>query len=105
MIVGILRLRLHMRGNRSLKDKRQIVLRIKDKVAHHFNVAVAEVGDNDDWKVATLGFSTVSNDAALVQSVLQKVGATVESLHVAEVLSHDLIVRTFSEEEFLLPDR
>ena len=100
MVVGILRMRLFIRGSRSLKDKRQVLRKIKDKVSHHFPVAIAEVADNDDWKSAVLGVTTVGNDSPFVQSVLDQVGRTIEGLYLAEILAKDTIVRTFSDEEF-----
>lgn len=100
MVVGVLRMRLYMRGNRSLKDKRQILLKIKDKVSHHFNVSIAEVADNDDWKSAVIGITTAGNDAAFVQSVLHKATQTIEGLCLAETLAKDTIVRTYPDGEF-----
>jgi uncharacterized protein YlxP (DUF503 family) len=94
-------MRLYNRGSHSLKEKRQILLRIKDKISHLYNVAIAEVSDNDDWKSAVLGITAVGNDPAFVQSVLDKVALTIDGFHLAETLSRDTIVRTFSEDDFL----
>ena len=43
MIIGTLRVRLLLRDSRSLKDKRQVVKSIKDRLRNHFNVTVAEI--------------------------------------------------------------
>src|ERR687898_250731 len=48
MIVGSLRVRLLVRESRSLKDKRQVVRSIKDRLRNTFHVSVAEVDAQDD---------------------------------------------------------
>lgn len=65
MVVGLLSVELHLPGARSLKDKRMVLRRIKDRV-RKFNVAVAEVDHHDLWQRAGLGFVTIAttNDHA-----------------------------------------
>ena len=63
MIVGTLRVRLLIREARSLKDKRQVVKSIKDRLRNHFNVSVAEVEAQDSRQLAVLGMALVSNEA------------------------------------------
>lgn len=55
MTVGILSFEIHLAGGRSLKDKRQIVRRVKDRLRARYNVSVAEVDDHHDlWQRAGL---------------------------------------------------
>jgi hypothetical protein len=61
MVVGVLTVELHVHGARSLKDKRMIVRRIKDRLKK-FNVAVSEVDYQDLWQRAALAVVTVSAD-------------------------------------------
>src|SRR5437588_460395 len=51
MIVGSLKARLLVRGSRSLKDKRQVVRSVLDRVRHQFGVAAAEVAAHDDHRL------------------------------------------------------
>ncbi len=55
-----------------------VLRRIKDRVANKFNCAIAEVGDQDDWQSAELGFSVVSNELGFTQSMVQKILAFIE---------------------------
>ena len=48
MVVGLLTVELHVPGARSLKDKRMVLRRVKDRL-HKFNVAVSEVEHHDLW--------------------------------------------------------
>ena len=73
MVVGTLKIQLHLHENRSLKGKRKVVRSIIDRIRAKFNVAVAEVGANDKWQRIELGLSTVSNDRRFVDSSLNTV--------------------------------
>lgn len=79
MVVGILTVSLEIPGANSLKDKRQVVKSLLDNIKHKFNVSAAEIGDNDTWRRATLGFACVSNDNGVANHVLDKVRDYVES--------------------------
>jgi len=59
--VGLLRIELHIPGAHSLKEKRMVLRRIKDRVKK-FNVAVSEVEHQDLWQRAELAVVTVSAD-------------------------------------------
>jgi uncharacterized protein YlxP (DUF503 family) len=95
MVVGVLRLTLYIHGASSLKDKRQVVRKATDRVRARYNVAIAEVGDNDVWQRAVLGVAAVANDHSFVNEVLDKVARDVES--VAEIINRELEIETYSE--------
>lgn len=92
MIVGTLRVRLLVRESRSLKDKRKVVLSIKDRLKNAFNVSVAEVEANDNRQVAVLGFAMVGNDAGHVRTTLQQIVETLRKHPIAEFLDHEIEV-------------
>ena len=73
MIIGSMELELRLDGCRSLKDKRHVLRSLMDRARHDFNVAIAEVGDNDLWGNATVGVACVSNGAQHAESILQHV--------------------------------
>jgi uncharacterized protein YlxP (DUF503 family) len=45
----------------SLKDRRQVVRSIKDRLRHGFNLSIAELDDGIVWNRATLGIATISS--------------------------------------------
>lgn len=51
----------------SLKSKRAVIKRIKDRVKSRFNVSIAEVGELEKWQRASLAISMVSNDKKKLQ--------------------------------------
>lgn len=73
MIVGTLKVRLGLRDCHSLKEKRRVLLSLKDAVARKFNVAVAETDEQDEWHLAELGIATVGTDTPFVHEVLSHV--------------------------------
>ncbi|MGB8472854.1 MAG: DUF503 domain-containing protein [Candidatus Acidiferrum sp.] len=73
MPVGLLTLELHIPDAQSLKDKRQVLRSLKDKLRRQFNVAVAELDHQDAWQRSVIGVVTLSNEEKHVKEVLQKV--------------------------------
>jgi uncharacterized protein len=73
MPVGLLTLELHIPDAQSLKDKRQVLRSLKDKLRRQFNVAVAELDHHDVWQRSVVGVVTLSNEERHVQESLQKV--------------------------------
>ncbi len=73
MPVGLLTLELHIPDAQSLKDKRQVMRSLKDKLRRDFNVAVAELEHHDTWQRSVVGIVTISNEEKHVREMLQKV--------------------------------
>ena len=86
MVVGMMKIILHVHDNRSLKGKRKVVRSMVDKVKHKFNVAIAEVGSNDKWQKIELGVSAVGNDRRHIDTSLNTVLSYLESLYLAEII-------------------
>jgi uncharacterized protein YlxP (DUF503 family) len=95
MVVGILRLTLYIHGAASLKDKRQVVRKVVDRLRSRFNVSVAEVGDNDIWQRAVIGICAVSNDHSFVNEVLDKCAR--DAGNIAEIVNREMEIETYSE--------
>ena len=72
MVIGVLQVELFIGDAASLKDKRRVVLSIKDRLGQDNSVAVAEVDKMDAHQVAVLGIVTVSNSGARSREVLQR---------------------------------
>jgi uncharacterized protein YlxP (DUF503 family) len=73
MHIGICKITLRLPTNRSLKGKRKVIQSLSERVQHHFNVAIAEVDNNDVWQLATLGLACVSNDARYLAQLLSEI--------------------------------
>jgi uncharacterized protein YlxP (DUF503 family) len=95
MVVGVLRLTLYIHGAASLKDKRQVLRKVVDRLRSRFNVSVAEVGDNDLWQRAVVGIVAVSNDRSFVNEVLDKCARDAGAI--AEIVNREMEIETYSE--------
>jgi len=76
--IGVCRLMLHLPDANNLKAKRQVARSLTARVRNQFNVAVAEVADNDLWQRLTLGICCVSNDSTHANEILAHVVSFVE---------------------------
>jgi uncharacterized protein len=92
MTVGSLRVRLLLRESHSLKDKRQVVRSITDRLRQGFNVSVAEVESHDNRQLAVLGLAMVGAEAGTVKLALQKIVEALRAHPIAELLDHELEV-------------
>jgi uncharacterized protein YlxP (DUF503 family) len=73
MNVGVCKVPLRLPENMSLKGKRRVLKSITSRVRNKFNVAVAEVDDNDMWQLATIGICCISNNKRHTNQVLSRV--------------------------------
>jgi uncharacterized protein YlxP (DUF503 family) len=99
MVVGVCRVTLMVPESHSLKEKRMVLRRIKDRVANKFNCAIAEVGDQDDWQNAQLGFAVVSNEHGFTQSMVQKILGFIEELAVAKIVDDEQDFVQYGDED------
>lgn len=86
--LGIVTLRLH--DCRSLKGKRSVVKSIIRQMQNHFNISAAEVGANDIYQRAEIGFALVGNDRVVINSKMDKVLNLVDDLGLAEMIDTEM---------------
>lgn len=71
MLIGLCRIHLYLPGNGSLKEKRGRLKPLLNGLRKEFNLAVAEVDDQDLWQSSVIALVTVANDAAHVHALLE----------------------------------
>jgi hypothetical protein len=82
MPIATLTLELAIEHAQSLKDRRQVVRSLKDKLRHSFNISIAELDDALLWNRATLGVVAISSSAAYLSGQLREVEAAARRLAV-----------------------
>lgn len=97
MFVCVARLTLQIPESSSLKAKRQVLRRITDRVKARFNVAVAEVDDQDLWQKATLALAVVGNERRHVDEQMEKIIHFVEEMYVAPLLTRQTEIMAFGD--------
>ncbi|MGH9568155.1 MAG: DUF503 domain-containing protein [Candidatus Angelobacter sp.] len=73
MPIGYLMLEIHIEAAHSLKDKRQVVRSLKDRLRNNFNVSVAEIDATDLWQRATLGVVSISDSRDYLEGLMRNV--------------------------------
>jgi len=86
--LGIITFRLH--DCRSLKGKRKIVKAIIARIGNHFNASVAEVGSNDIYQKAEIGFAMVGSSRQVLNSKIDKLFNMADELGLAEMIDTEM---------------
>ncbi len=87
LVVGTMRITLTLFESASLKDKRAVVRRVRDRVGNNFNASVAEIESLNDAGRAVLGIACVSNESAHAHTQLMKILDFVEKLRIDAEIS------------------
>lgn len=95
MFVGIARLGVVIGESHSLKEKRMVLRRIKDRVRERVGVILSEVGDQDIWQRAELGCAVVSSDRAKALELLDGVVRVAMAAGGAEIASIQRTINRF----------
>ena len=73
MPIAYLTLELRIEGAHSLKDKRQVLRSMKDRLRNSFNISIAEIEVTDLWQRATLGVVSISDSRDYLAGLMQNV--------------------------------
>ncbi|HWB33186.1 MAG TPA: DUF503 domain-containing protein [Acidobacteriaceae bacterium] len=66
----------------SIKDRRQVIRSLKDKLRHGFNVSIAELDDAALWNRATLGIVAISNSTDYLTGQVREIDDALNRLAV-----------------------
>jgi uncharacterized protein YlxP (DUF503 family) len=89
MVIAVLRVELHIPYAQSLKDKRMVLRRVKDRL-QKFNVAVAEVEHQDLWQRTELGVVAISTTAEHVEQMLASAADEIDRVEPGLVTRTDI---------------
>lgn len=73
MPLARLTLEIEIPHAQSLKDRRQVIRSLKDKLRHSFNLAIAELDEAAVWNRATLGIAVISASSDYLKGQLQQI--------------------------------
>src|SRR5256885_16276092 len=91
MVIGVCEITLHLPQSHSLKEKRQIVKSVMARIHNQFEVAIAEVDENDRWQIAKLGASCVSNSSQHANEILEHVRNYIEETRTDLIITNSEI--------------
>ena len=90
MPVGLLTLEIHIEYAQSLKDKRQVLRSLKDRLRARFNVAVAELAHQESWQRSRVGVVTISSDVRHLEDSLTAIASESENILGRDLLSQEI---------------
>ena len=79
MRVGILTVRLEVSWSRSLKDKRSVLVSLRDRIRQRFNVSVIESGLQDNCRMIELSVAAIALSPAYADEILEAVNRFIET--------------------------
>jgi hypothetical protein len=97
MYIGACRITFALPGNRSLKGKRQVLRKVRDRLRHKFNAAAAEVGDPERLSEAEIGFAVISGNAPHARGMAENILGYLEDMMIAPMREVELEVLCFDD--------
>ncbi len=73
MPVASMTVQLRIEHSQSLKDRRQVVRSLKEKLRHGFNISVAEMDEAVTWQSATIGIAAISGSRDYLSGLMKEV--------------------------------
>jgi uncharacterized protein YlxP (DUF503 family) len=73
MAIAALTLEVRIEQSHSLKDRRQVVRSLKEKLRSGFNISVAELDEAVTWQSATIGVTAISRSRDYLTGLMQQV--------------------------------
>ncbi len=80
MPVGVMTLEIRIPYAYSLKEKRAVLRKVRERLRNRLNVAVAEMDHQDVWQRATLSVVSVSSSRNNLESTLRSALAESEKI-------------------------
>lgn len=90
LVVGLLRIELHIPNTGSLKDKRQVLKSLKDRLRSRYNISISEVDHSDLWQRSVLAIAHVSNDKRYANKLLSGVLSRIDQFGPVHLIDHDM---------------
>lgn len=90
MPIGLVTLEIHIPDAHSLKDKRQVLRSLKDRLRGHFNVAVAELDHQDLWQRSVIGVVGISGEDGHLSETMAAVLEESEQVLGRSLVSHEI---------------
>ena len=86
MIVGVSIIEIFFPENQSLKDKMQSLKRIVEKTRARFSISIMEIGQNNLWQRAKIGFSVIGVKQDHVNRMIDDIHEYIESLYIGSII-------------------
>lgn len=90
MTVGILKIILFIPNSNSLKEKRRVLLSLRDLLRKRFNISLSEIESQDKWQRAVFAVACVASKRSFVDRTVSKVVDFIENFHQVELVNYEV---------------
>jgi uncharacterized protein YlxP (DUF503 family) len=97
LFVGVCRLTLLAPQCHSLKEKRSVIRKIKDRTRARFHLSLSEVGAQNTWQRVVLGFALVGSERSVVENGLGDVVSFIEAMGLASMAEVQREILTYGD--------
>lgn len=90
MTVGILRVTLFVPNSNSLKEKRRVILSLRDLLRNKFNISLSEIDCQDKWQKSVFAIACVGTKRTFVDSALAKIIDFIRDFNHVELIDYEM---------------
>jgi uncharacterized protein YlxP (DUF503 family) len=90
MTIGILKIVLFIHESNSLKAKRMVLHSLKARLRNNFNIAIAQIDDEDKWQRATLAVVGVERNRTTMNSALSRIVNFLNEFHAVNLIDYEM---------------
>ena len=90
MVIAILRLVLFIGNSNSLKSKRMILHSLRARLRNKFNIAIAEIDDENRWQKSTLAVVGVKKDKRCIDRQFSKIVNFIENFSQVSIVDYEM---------------
>lgn len=87
MMIGSCEIEILIYESNSLKEKRQVIKSIIERIKSKFNASVAEVGFNELWNKSLIGIAVVSNNKSLCDASISRIISFIDNDERVEIIN------------------
>ena len=88
MFIGVLYVEFFVSESRSLKEKRQFIRPIKERLRNSFNVSIAEVDHQDLWQRSAVAVVCAGESKQITEETISKVKNFIDRYYPGLVLEY-----------------
>jgi hypothetical protein len=86
--IGVLQFTIEISYADSLKDKRSVITGLRQRLRRSHNISIAEIDDQDELTIATMGITAASSDISQLNSLLDRIVNSLEEWRTATLIDH-----------------
>lgn len=90
MIIGICRIEMLIYDSNSLKEKRQVIKSVIERIKHRYNVSIAEEDKHDTWNIGVIGMAVIGNDSKFIDKTIMKIIDFIDGDHRVEIIEQEI---------------